>query len=442
MKRKVKAVRYFAGFMIFMFICTIVSRGIYAYQMPQVIVGRAEEKVLSHKLVIDGTVSAIAEQMVLAEAGIRVEGVYVQPGAKIEAGSVLFRLDVQDLENLKKITEKELAIDKQKRRELQESRKLQKQVWERNKQRADEDLRETTAGWEETVAKIRAEYDAVCKKLDKYSVSDYSPEKEELKREMQEKQQALTNAEREKADAVKQAVRNLEDASLPMVEQSSEIQEMDNQIADKEQKLQQYEAYLQAEGAVFSEETGRVRSVDLATGERTTDGALVVVDKSTEGWLFGGTLSKEESQYVQIGDKVTLEFKGGDIEFKDVPVSDVIQQDENSYRILVKVMDSRLTSGDAGTLRYSAEGKVQECCIPLSALYGDTYDTYVYVLKEEETFLGTEYYIERRKVDVGEKNKEMAALKEEPINRDEKIIVLSDRAIQDGDKVRMLEERD
>ena len=47
---KKKAVRYFAGFLIIMLVCTVVSRMVYAYQLPKVGVGSAEAKTISHKI--------------------------------------------------------------------------------------------------------------------------------------------------------------------------------------------------------------------------------------------------------------------------------------------------------------------------------------------------------------------------------------------------------
>ncbi len=99
-KRRKKAVRVFLGFLGVMGVCTGVSRGIYAYQMPQVETGRAAGKSISHEVSVSGVVEAARERDVVVAEGVRVREICVKVGEKVEKGKVLMRVDVADLEEL------------------------------------------------------------------------------------------------------------------------------------------------------------------------------------------------------------------------------------------------------------------------------------------------------------------------------------------------------
>ncbi len=93
-KYKERAVKYFAVFLLFMLVCTIVSRGIYAWQMPKVVTETVETHTLTRKILADGVVLTKEEAPVVVEAGIVVEG------QKVEIGDLLLQLDLEDLDRL------------------------------------------------------------------------------------------------------------------------------------------------------------------------------------------------------------------------------------------------------------------------------------------------------------------------------------------------------
>ena len=91
-KRKERAVRYFGFFMLFMLICTIVSRGIYAWQMPKVSLGTIKANALKRRIEATGTVMTKEEVPVVTGPGFLVKRVCVVEGERVEPGDVLFSL--------------------------------------------------------------------------------------------------------------------------------------------------------------------------------------------------------------------------------------------------------------------------------------------------------------------------------------------------------------
>ena len=67
---------------------------------------------------------------------------------------------------------------------------------------------------------------------------------------------------------------------------------------------------------------------------------------------------------------------------------------------------------------------------------GDSSDYYILVISEKETVLGKELIAKKIDVKVEKKDGEFAAIKDGIIGRDEKVIVDSNKTIEDGDRVR------
>ena len=88
----------FAAFLFFgvMFVCTLVSKGIYGATLPQVETELPEKRALGHA--------------VDAVSGLKVNQIYVDLGDSVSANTLLFDVDQEDLEE--KIAEQELAIKK------------------------------------------------------------------------------------------------------------------------------------------------------------------------------------------------------------------------------------------------------------------------------------------------------------------------------------------
>lgn len=82
------------------------------------------------------------------------------------------------------------------------------------------------------------------------------------------------------------------------------------------------------------------------------------------------------------------------------------------------------------------DSKQYETCIPVQALYESTQGTYIYILKEKESVLGTELTTVKMDVTILDKNETYAAVDETAL-LGQQIVVSSDRNIDEGSRVRM-----
>lgn len=93
-----------------MLVLTLVSRGIYAEGLARVSVEVPERMAVGHVVEVSGNVKQSRELAVNVAEGLRVREVFVIPGDRVEAGSELFALDLDFLEE--RIRDKERDVEK------------------------------------------------------------------------------------------------------------------------------------------------------------------------------------------------------------------------------------------------------------------------------------------------------------------------------------------
>ena len=84
---KEKKRKIFTGFIIFlgiMWLCTLISRAVYAYQLPMVTAQRPDSKYVEHKVEAEGIVVAGGEIPVNFVSGLRLAGISVREGDRVE----------------------------------------------------------------------------------------------------------------------------------------------------------------------------------------------------------------------------------------------------------------------------------------------------------------------------------------------------------------------
>ena len=346
-RRKERAVRYFGLFLLFMLVCTIVSRGIYAYRMPRVTLGTADAQTLLHKIQGNGTVLTKEEVPVVTEAGLLVEKVPVVEGQKVAPGDVLFWIGLSDLEELLAQADAQIKAEETKLAELDASGTTAVN-------RANQDLQDvanTTAGEvnaaeeEKRAAEAArnalppeeeyrnraydqdAEYQKLLadskkkgatkedrkacssykKSLDARLSEEYAKERQALDDAVAEKAQGVNSANEKRKDALKQAERAIEDAKQGDQTGGSRA-EQENLIGQLKKKRERMAVLLAAEGKVICEIDGYVSRIAVHAGERTTDTSALVLSNAAGEKLFVAVLPQEEKAYVAPGDKMTLSF--------------------------------------------------------------------------------------------------------------------------------------
>lgn len=477
-KYKERAVKYFAIFLLFMLACTIVSRGIYAWQMPKVVTATIEAHSLSRKITADGVVLTKEEVPVVLEAGILVEKVCVVEGQKVEPEDVLMQLELSDLEKLTRQLDLQIQAEEAKLAELNASGNAAVN-------RANQDLkdasdsasgivsqaesacqaaraeRDSFPSWEqyrENAYQKDAEYQKLLKaakkkkatkeekeafefykkSLDVSLAESYANEKQAIDNAVAEKEQALNEANANKNQALKQAQRDLEDAKNSGG--SGTKIEQQNQINLLKEKREVYAALQKAEGKVTCGISGYVSRILAHSGERTMDTSAMVLSDAVGEKLFQAVLPQEEKSYIAAGDKTSLSFSKGGKQLSGVEIEAVGELEDGSCQVTCKISDPDAVIGDLGKMEMNKEIGRYRCTIPKDALHNDGGTDYVLVIEEHETILGTELVARKRKVKVLNQDEEYVALEDDSLTDEEKFVSDFDKEIADGARVRLREE--
>lgn len=478
-KLQSKAVKWFAGFLVFMLCCTLISRGVYAHQMPQVEVGRMERKSLVHEVEASGSVIAAGESAVVVPEGIRVEEICVRPGEKVQVGTILFRMSPEDLTEKIEALEKQIALDEQRLKELQASQNLARQKRQIDASRAKEDLENVTRTQELSLQQTRQRYDEARSKLSSYpNCADYCDERmqqdaqyqalksdpnqaeafhayasalqrslqltwaegrEDLQKMVDESTIALQMADNEKNLAILQANRNVEDANRETVTEKSSVMEMEQNLQSMQNKMGIYKGLLEQGGEVHSDVEGAVWEVQISAGGRTTDTMAMTLADSTQGCLFEALLTKEQIQYLDTEGGVMLKLDNGDV-LRDCSILAKEAINGEHYRVTAEPKGKKLSLGELGMLTTSSQSKMYECCVPLDAIHNAGGKDYIFVIRETNTILGTELSVVKRAVHVIDKNGSYAALEAGSLGEEEEFVISSDREIAQGDTVRLADQ--
>ena len=139
LKKQKKILAGFCIFLVLMYACTLISKAVYASKLPQVSVARPGRMAIGHQVEAEGIVHQGREYAVNALSGLRVRTVYAHVGDRVTAESVLFDVDLEDLEQ--QIREKEIAIEKLRLQisDQEKNRALQQAKEEIDRIRAEED---------------------------------------------------------------------------------------------------------------------------------------------------------------------------------------------------------------------------------------------------------------------------------------------------------------
>ncbi|MCM1039391.1 MAG: efflux RND transporter periplasmic adaptor subunit [Ruminococcus sp.] len=430
-KRKKKVIAGFFVFLGMMWLCTVISKSIYASRLPVVTVEEPEGKYVEHIVEAEGIVVAGDKNPVTALSGLRIEQLFIQVGDKVEEGDVLFTIDMEDLDAI--IEEKRTAISKVQVQvdTILANEELARQRKALEEERAREDY-DKLAQYEDTLVGRAAED---VNQAEKDVESHAGGSDEELKDALQAAAYAEADAKWNRDNTMKDAERKVEDILLPENEDSS-LETYQIELADMQADLALYQEIRNSDGQITAAQGGLITDIYVSAGSRIPDSAVLLLANDSVPCQFKTMLSKEQKSYVGLNDKVTLKLDGSSREI-DVTV-DYLAESETApgnYEIYINLPEDTGMPGLSGIMKRTESGEKHSCCISPLALHEEQTRTYVYVVKEREGILGMEYYVEEINVKVIDKNESWVAV-EGALDGESQIIVSSTIEVHNGDIVR------
>lgn len=426
-----KALYGFLIFLALMWLCTVISKSIYASGLPVVAVEAPESKHIEHIVEVEGIVEAGEKEAVNVPGGLRVDRLMVQTGERIEEGDALFSVDMEDLKRI--IKEKETQISKLQLQidTILHNEEIARQKKALQEERARNDYDETARYENTLVGRASNEVAKIEEEIENSGGDD-----EALKDALQAAAYAEADAKWARDNAVKEAGRKVEDILLPENEDST-LTGYRIELDGIQEELSLYKNIEEAEGKIAAKKGGLITDIYISEGSRTADSAVMLLADEEIPCRFKANLNREQKKYVGLNDTVSIKLEGKSkaIEASVEYLAESATMPDN-YELHINLPEDTGLPGLSGSLSHTESGVEYFLCIDAYAVYKDNSNrSFVYVVKEREGILGMEYYVEQINVKVLDENENWAAV-EGALNSESRIIVSSTKEIHNGDAVR------
>lgn len=423
-----------AVFLLVMLALTIISRSVYAYYLPLVETTTVQEKYIEHGFEEEGLVVAGNEIPVNTVSGLRIRQIPVQVGDRAEAGELLCRIDLEDLDTI--ISGKESEIEKLDAQiaSILQNEELAKQKKELELTRAQEDYELQTRIGDTKVGRATESYVQAKEMLERAQENGLSEEEQiALEQSIQQSAYAESDAMAQRDADNKSLERKMEDLTLPEEETSTlEVCRMEKEAL--RQDLNRYEGIREKNGEITASEGGVVTRILTEAGARTGDTAIFLLADETEPCQLKVALTREQKKYIDLGDPVSVKLGNQELETK----VEYVSEENGSYVLYLPLPDDTGIPGQSGTIRVSGRGTRQSKCVSPLAVTTEQNNSFVYVVGEREGILGSEYYIRQVSVKIIDKNDSWVSIEAESLDQSDKIVLSSTREFKKGDTVRLL----
>lgn len=154
---QVKAVKALAGFLILMFLLTILSRAADSLTIAKVTASAATGGVISHNIEVDGNITPNKDIAISTSANIKIASVEATEGKNVKKGDLLIQLDTADLKKKLLQAQKELQVAKATASDKKANEAIAADTKSKSLQRTYEDYNQTVADANDSVSKAKSD---------------------------------------------------------------------------------------------------------------------------------------------------------------------------------------------------------------------------------------------------------------------------------------------
>lgn len=487
-----------AGMLLFglMVLFTVISRAAYNMSIAEVSAEKPEPQTFTPDVSAQGVVTGSQEIAVSTAESVRVKTVHVMAGQAVEAGEVLYELDLQDL--TEKMREKQLelqSLDLQ-IRGTAESEAAAEQSRQLSRSQAQEDYNRTAARENEAVdaalnelRQAQEQYQNVTAGQPEFDQGSSWQAADQLRAAVQEKQAAYDQAVRNREDSLYNAQKSVDSANLEAAKSYS-VEQSRILRGQKEEEIAKLQALLDVQGRVAAPVKGMVTEVSVKAGSASGSGGDILLSDISGGASLTVTFPEELREYVREGaqavvsaadsgsgqpgmpgagsqgvagsenqagkhavsDRVTIRsiadnsmtgnlISGNEAAGMDTNGAGSMPEAASggSFTVTVDLQPDHFTAGEKAMLKVEIPPDNYDTCIPLGALHLREKDQYyVNVAEKRSTILGEEWVIRQVDVDLLEKNEKFAAV--EGISSEQEVVAESSRTLEEGSRVKMKDE--
>ena len=152
---QVKAIKALAGFLILMFLLTILSRAADSLTIAKVTASAATGGVISHNIETDGNITPNKDIAISTSADIKIASVEATEGKTVKKGDVLIQLDLDDLKTKLLKAQKDLAVAQATASDKKANEAIEADNKARSLERSYEDYNQTISDADDAVSKAK-----------------------------------------------------------------------------------------------------------------------------------------------------------------------------------------------------------------------------------------------------------------------------------------------
>lgn len=354
-----------------MILFTIISRTAYNMSTAEVSTERAERQTFTPDVSARGTVTGSREIAVSTVENLRVGTVRVMEGQAVDAGEILFEVDLQDLTEKMKEKRQELEVLDLQIRGTAESEAVEEASRQLSRFQAQEDYNRTAGRENAAVDAALAELQKAQEEYQNFtaesagnagqaeegqpspgqpgsdqsspgqsgsgqpssgqsspgqsdpgqpSPSQSSPDQtgEQLLAAVQEKQAAYDQALQNREDSLYNAQKSLDSANLGTAKSYS-LEQSRITRGQKEEEAAKLQALLDVQGRVAAPVKGMVTGVSVRAGTTTTGGGDILLSDLSGGASLTVTFPEELRKYIREGAQAVVTAENGRNDLQGMP---------------------------------------------------------------------------------------------------------------------------
>ena len=198
---QVKAIKALAGFLILMFLLTILSRAADSLTIAKVTASAATGGVISHNIETDGNITPNKDIAISTSADIKIASVEATEGKTVKKGDVLIQLDMDDLKTKLLKAQKDLAVAQATASDKKANEAIEADNKARSLERSYEDYNQTISDADDAVSKAKDNMSEAWKAYNDYkknnnnnSADTDTTVSDSLQKTVEEKQEAYDKA--------------------------------------------------------------------------------------------------------------------------------------------------------------------------------------------------------------------------------------------------------
>jgi multidrug resistance efflux pump len=261
----------------------------------------------------------------------------------------------------------------------------------------------------------------------------WQSKKSSLEDALHSAKQSLEDAQRARTSTLRQKQRDIASAEVYSNASSSDmIYEI--QISDMEKEIAALQAIKNSNGKITAPNDGYISNISVSTGSRTTDSPSIILNDMSADCKFSCSITTEQSKYIHLNDTLELTLNGN--QKSKATIDYYTQNSQGGYDITCKLEDVTAQIGTSVTAQRTVQGDLHSLTVPIDAIHEENNATYIYTLNEKSSILGNEYYAEKIKVQISDKNDTYAAIESGVINSDTEVIIYSSKELEQGEVVR------